>query len=156
MDVPLTGIYNLHVRHHRCMQWTAIYIYIYIYIYIHKIYSLTQLSNKQLLLQYILHFIFHSNMFRLVSMEPSSGWALKRYFIQLTIFAEYEISYYIFYAFLCITTVCTKSHTKFWYYLQGERSTAILVSSRPYNDIISCAEYWIPNYSRLTPWRWHQ
>jgi len=38
-----------------------------------KMYSLTQLSNKQLLLKDILHIIFHSYMFRLVSMEPSSG-----------------------------------------------------------------------------------
>ena len=41
------------------------------------IYSLTQLFVKQLLLK-IFHIIFHSYMFRLVSMEPSSGWALKK------------------------------------------------------------------------------
>ena len=40
-------------------------------IQIYKIYSLTQLSNKQLILKGILHIIFHSYMFQLVSMEPS-------------------------------------------------------------------------------------
>ena len=44
---------------------------------IYKIYSLTQHSVKQLLLK-IFHIIFHSYMFRLLSMEPSSGWALKK------------------------------------------------------------------------------
>jgi hypothetical protein len=38
----------------------------------YKIYSLTQLCSKQLLLKDI-HIIFHSYMFRLISMEPSSG-----------------------------------------------------------------------------------
>jgi len=40
---------------------------------IYKIYSVTQLSNNQLLLKHILHIIFHSYMFRLVSMEPFSA-----------------------------------------------------------------------------------
>jgi hypothetical protein len=62
----------------------------------------------------------------------------------------------VYYAFLCITTVFTKPHTKFWYSLQGDCPTAIFVSSRLYSDIISCAEYWVPNYSRPTSWRWHQ
>jgi hypothetical protein len=47
-------------------------------IQIYKIYSLTRLLNKQLLSKEILHIIFHSYMFRLVSMAPSSGWAFKK------------------------------------------------------------------------------
>jgi len=43
------------------------------HVQIYKIYSLTQPSNKQLLLKDMLHIIFRSYMFRLVSMEPSSG-----------------------------------------------------------------------------------
>ena len=50
------------------------------------IYSLTQLSSKQLLLKDILHIIFHSYMFRLFLWRHLQAELLKRYCIQLTMF----------------------------------------------------------------------
>ena len=63
----------LQVRHPPYVQWTVIHK-------IYKIYVVTQLSNKKLLLNDIFHIIFHSYMFRLISMETSSGWAFKKAF----------------------------------------------------------------------------